>query len=61
MFDVNQASFCYPPQFPAQGRLPSRAGQVHQNIRLQSQQQRDYHDSWQAYYDKAREVNDVQI
>jgi len=45
MFDVNQASFCYPPQFPAQGRLPSRAGQVHQNIRLQSQQQRDYHDS----------------
>ncbi|MHA6577624.1 T6SS phospholipase effector Tle1-like catalytic domain-containing protein [Pseudomonas yamanorum] len=45
MPEVNQASFCYPPQFPEQGRLPSRAGQVHQNIRRQSQQERDYHDS----------------
>ncbi|NVZ86434.1 DUF2235 domain-containing protein, partial [Pseudomonas yamanorum] len=45
MPEVNQASFCYPPQFPEQGRLPSRAGQVHQNIRRQSQPERDYHDS----------------
>ncbi|MDY7535358.1 DUF2235 domain-containing protein [Pseudomonas sp. Bout1] len=45
MPEVNQAAVCYPPQFPEQGRLPSRAGQVHQNIRRQSQQERAYHDA----------------
>ncbi len=45
MPEVNQASFCYPPQFPEQGRLPFRAGQVHHNLRRQSQLERDYHDA----------------
>lgn len=45
MSEVNQASFCYPPQFPEQGRLPTRADQVYQNIRRQCQQETDYHDA----------------
>ncbi len=45
MPEVNQASFCYPPQFPEQGRLPFRAGQVYRNLQRQSQLERDYHDA----------------
>jgi hypothetical protein len=45
MPQVNPASFCYPPQFPEQGRLPSSAIQVHQNILAQSRWEADYHDA----------------
>ncbi|WP_166361561.1 T6SS phospholipase effector Tle1-like catalytic domain-containing protein [Pseudomonas akapageensis] len=45
MSEVKHAPLWYPPQFPAQGRLPSQSWQVHQNIQRQSQLESDYHDS----------------
>ncbi|MHC8314746.1 T6SS phospholipase effector Tle1-like catalytic domain-containing protein [Pseudomonas sp. LB3P31] len=45
MSEVKHAAVCYPPQFPTQGRLPSRPAQVYQNHRLQRSQESDYHDS----------------
>jgi len=31
MSEVKHSPLCYPPQFPLQGRLPSRESQVHKN------------------------------
>jgi len=45
MSAINHACVCYPPQFPEQGRLPSRAEPVLRNIRRQSQLERDYGDA----------------
>ncbi|MHC8315226.1 DUF2235 domain-containing protein [Pseudomonas sp. LB3P31] len=45
MSEVKHAAVCYPPQFPIQGRLPSRPAQIYQNHRLQRSQESDYHDA----------------
>lgn len=45
MSEVKHAPLWYPPQFPVQGRLPSRAAQVQQNIQRQRQLEYDYHDA----------------
>jgi hypothetical protein len=45
MSEVKHAPVWYPPQFPLQGRLPTRAAQVHQNLHRQNSQERDYHDA----------------
>lgn len=45
MSEVKHAPVFYPPQFPIQGRLPSRAEHVEQNIQRQHQQKYDYHDA----------------
>lgn len=45
MSEVKHASLWYPPQFPLQGRLPSRPEQVQQNLQLQTKQERDYQDA----------------
>ena len=45
MSAINHACVWYPPQFPEQGRLPSRAEPVHQNIRRQCQLEQDYGDA----------------
>lgn len=45
MSEVKHSPLWYPPQFPLQGRLPSRAAQVHQNLRRQRQLESDYHDA----------------
>ena len=45
MSEIKQASVCYPPPFPLEGRLPRRIGQVQQNILRQSEQERGYHDA----------------
>lgn len=48
MSEVKRAPIWYPPQFPIQGRLPQRAGQVHQNIQRRGQLEGDYHDALSA-------------
>ncbi|NWA05002.1 T6SS phospholipase effector Tle1-like catalytic domain-containing protein [Pseudomonas gingeri] len=45
MSAVKHAPLWYPPQFPVQGRLPSRPAQVQQNIQRQCQLERDYHNA----------------
>lgn len=45
MSEMKHAPLWYPPQFPLQGRLPSRAEQVQQNLQRQCQQEYDYHDA----------------
>lgn len=45
MSTVKHAPLWYPPQFPLQGRLPSRAAQVQQNSQRQCQLERDYHNA----------------
>ena len=45
MSEVKHAPLWYPPQFPLQGRLPSRAAQVQQNSQRQNQLERDYHNA----------------
>ncbi|WP_223466659.1 T6SS phospholipase effector Tle1-like catalytic domain-containing protein [Pseudomonas sp. GL-RE-26] len=45
MSEVKHAPVWYPPQFPLQGRLPTRAAQVHQNQHRQNSQEHDYHDA----------------
>jgi len=45
MSAIIHAPVCYPPQFPEQGRLPSRAEHVQQNMRRQGQMERDHHNA----------------
>jgi hypothetical protein len=45
MSPVKNAPLWYPPQFPAEGRLPRRAEQVYQNNQRQCQLEWDYHDA----------------
>lgn len=45
MSAMKPASLWYPPQFPMQGRLPSRPEQVQQNIQRQQQLEDDYQDA----------------
>ena len=42
---VSPAFVCYPPQFPVQGRLPSRPEKVEENILIQCEQERKYKDA----------------
>lgn len=44
MSEVKHSPLCYPPQFPLQGRLPSRESQVHKNNERLRQLERDYQD-----------------
>ena len=44
MSEIKHAPLWYPPEFPVQGRLPSREAHVYQNMQRQRQQERDYHD-----------------
>lgn len=45
MSEVKHSPVWYPPQFPSQGRLPSGADQVQDNIERQRAQEQIYHDS----------------
>ncbi|MDI2590470.1 DUF2235 domain-containing protein [Pseudomonas sp. 681] len=45
MSEVKHASVWLPPEFPMEGRLPRRVGQVQQNILRQCEQERGYHDA----------------
>ncbi|WP_017708693.1 T6SS phospholipase effector Tle1-like catalytic domain-containing protein [Pseudomonas syringae] len=45
MPEIKHANVWYPPPFPLQGRLPSRAVQVQQNIHRHGQAERDYQDA----------------
>ncbi|MCJ8207134.1 DUF2235 domain-containing protein [Pseudomonas sp. RGM2987] len=45
MSTIKHPPVWYPPQFPIQGRLPTRPVQVQQNIQRQCQLERDYHDA----------------
>lgn len=45
MSKINKAPVWFPPQFPLEGRLPQRAGQVQQNLRRQGEWEREYHDA----------------
>ena len=45
MSEVKHVPVWYPPQFPLQGRLPTRAAQVFQNQHRQNSQERDYRDA----------------
>lgn len=45
MSEMNPATVCYPPQFPVQGRLPSRVEQVEANLYTQQEPERDYRDA----------------
>lgn len=45
MSELKYPPVWYPPAFPVQGRLPSRAQQVYQNIHRQCALEQDYHDA----------------
>ncbi|MFJ4376357.1 T6SS phospholipase effector Tle1-like catalytic domain-containing protein [Pseudomonas japonica] len=45
MSEMNLAPVCLPPQFPVQGRLPSRVEQVKANLRIQREPEDNYRDA----------------
>lgn len=45
MSEVSAATVHYPPQFPLQGRLPTRPDQVYANLNIQREQEQDYQDA----------------
>lgn len=45
MSKISPASVLYPPQFPVQGRLPSRPEKVEENILIQCERERKYKDA----------------
>lgn len=45
MSEMNLAPVCLPPQFPVQGRLPSRVDQVERNLRIQLEPEEAYRDA----------------
>jgi len=45
MSEMKLSAVCYPPQFPVQGRLPSRVEQVEANLRIQGEPEGDYREA----------------
>ncbi|OLS62625.1 T6SS phospholipase effector Tle1-like catalytic domain-containing protein [Pseudomonas putida] len=42
MSEINTSTVWYPPQFPLEGRLPTRPEHVHANLRVQREPEREY-------------------